>query len=792
MTVMIRQTKIKDGVIDMKKAAVNKNMINMVLMIVIMGLSIFFRMLALRAVDTERGELFYDREEGLPYLTEMDSYYHLRMTEDIINYGHPGESVVGNENWDDYSYAPDGRSAKDYSPLMADIAVCLYRIAGVFGEVITLYQIIYLMGAFISSLVVIPVFVLAKRLGGIAAAVVASVIASVNYGYFIHTVPGFYDTDMVISFASCFMLCFGCLFALSIFEKPLVRSGDDVTGVIRLNRICQVIFGLLFAFSIFVLYRAWNVYSLYVGIFGAALFVYFIVLLIQKRNDKKFILKRNLGAPIVILGMIVFVLVIDPGIFRSVMSFAGSVFNGSGNSLFPDAYVSVSEMRKPALIAGGFSGLFQMKVLSESDIGILNAVGGSIPFLAAIASIIAMIAAMVKKNVRFDYILMIVWFMVSSVLALRSFRFIVLFALPVSILTGVFAGKLFELMKTRKMMDWQIFAVMVSAVLLFPAVYGTCRSLQDSMPVVNQGLGDTVTYIRDNKPENTIIASWWDYGYFFEQKAKRRTVFDGGSQNGMRVFWIGRALATDDETLSANILRMLAGSGDDATDMCLEEFGENSDTLSLMLDVLSGGEEEGKEILMSSGADADMAERIISLMFPSAVDPVLCLITPDMYGICGWFARFGYWNEGSDKGSDFSVLINMNEYSPVDGRCGWHFKIDGQEVELFVEETQEGFAAYSRLSGDDKSDQPYPVRNIIIKKNGQIQDNDLGADLNKEGMNLSVVIDYDYGKPYVSVMSTEVADSVFGRMYYLGGEGLRNYRPDNEAGGSARVFELGF
>ncbi len=778
----------------MKKTESKKIIIYVVLIAIIMGLSIFARVMAGKAVEELRGEYYYDPEEELPYLTEMDSYYHLRMTEDIIDYGQPGEAVRDNENWDYLSYAPYGRSAADYSPLMANIAVFLYNFLNGFGASFSLYQIIYMMGAVLSALVVIPVFVLAEKMAGGFAAVIASIIAAVNYGYFIHTVPGFYDTDMLISFSSCFMLCFGLLFVESLTGDNESGKGSGKATALRVK---QVIYGVLFALSIFILYRAWNVYSLYVGIFGAALVIFFVAILIKGRKDKDFNVKRNLASPIVLLGMMLFIVVMNPGIFKSVIGFAGSVFAGSSGSLFPDAYVSVSEMRKPALWAGGFTGLFQMKVLSDSDIGIINAVGGSIPFLTALCSAVTMVVALVKKKVRFDYVLMVVWFLVSSVLALRSFRFIVLFALPVSILAGVFAGKLAELMSTKKMMDWKIFAGMVAALLLFPAIYGTYRSLGDSMPIVNQGMGDSITYIRDNTPENTIIASWWDYGYFYEQKAKRRTIFDGGSQNGMRVFWVGRALSTDDEVLSSNILRMVSGSGDKATDEMLSQFGNDSTTLDLMLEALSMDEDSAKELLQQRGAGADAADMLTGLLFPETDDPVMCLITPDMYGICGWFSKFGFWNEKEDGDKDFAVLFNQNEYKPNDGKSGWRFYADGKETELYFEESEDGYKAYTRTKGDNADDesavQPYPVRDVIVREYGGVKTYDMdisGAD--NSDKTLTVFLDYDMEYPVVSVMTTQVSDSVFGKLFYLDGVGLDHYRMDYNADGSCKVYELEF
>jgi dolichyl-diphosphooligosaccharide--protein glycosyltransferase len=40
---------------------------------------------------------------------------------------------------------------------------------------------------------------------------------------------------------------------------------------------------------------------------------------------------------------------------------------------------------------------------------------------------------------------------------------------------------------------------------------------------------EAMVWIRDNTPEDAIIVSWWDYGYWEQGLAKRRTVVDGGN-----------------------------------------------------------------------------------------------------------------------------------------------------------------------------------------------------------------------------------------------------------------------
>jgi len=92
-----------------KEKTVNPFITAMILIILIMSAALFFRIMSARAVYTTLGEDYIDPETDVPYLTEMDSYYHLRMTRDILDHSHPGNELKDGEPWDGLSYAPYGR-----------------------------------------------------------------------------------------------------------------------------------------------------------------------------------------------------------------------------------------------------------------------------------------------------------------------------------------------------------------------------------------------------------------------------------------------------------------------------------------------------------------------------------------------------------------------------------------------------------------------------------------------------------------------------------------------------------
>ncbi len=792
------------------------------LIVFIMLISVGFRLLCARTSKEILPDGYYDPETGLSFLTEMDSYYHLRMTRDIMEYGHPGESVENGENWDTLSYAPKGRSAGAYSPLMAYIASGTARIAGAaFG--IPLEKVIYYLGTFLSALVVIPVFILTKHLSdafsedalpgsdaaapesgrkkkvsGLIAASAAAVLSAINYGYFVHTVPGFYDTDMVIPFTGAFFLTFASLFTEVLLSKAPKKGTED--GNRAFSRILRkrILYGILTFISLFLLILSWDVYGLFVGIFALSLILFAALSVIPSVRKKNAPGRMIFFAAGLLFALLICILIADRSFFGRILSQAKDVFAGGTKSLFPDAYVSVSEMRKPAFTAGGLTGLFQMKVLSDTDIGILNAVGGIVPALSSLAVFVLLILKMRKGQRSFPAFLVMVWFLITLVLAVRGWRFMMLFAVPVAILCGMAAGKVVYLMRKGKMMDYPVYAAMILLLALFPALYGAYRSSGDSLPAVSRPVYDAALAIREKTDENTIIASWWDFGYFYEEKAGRRTLFDGGSQNGQRVYFVGKALATEDETLSRNILRMLAGSGDEAAEGMISAFGEKKETLAFMDELLKTDKEAAYRMLSEKRIGEEKAKELSELLFPGTKDPLILILTPDMPKISGWFATFGYYGEeeGDEMSDRFRILLDAKDYNPEDEKAGWAFGSEKGECRFLIEKKGEGYAAYTELAGkgasgeDKQNSQPYPVERVIIRSAEGIRSfrSETETDSKKKGYTAYVTID-EAGSS-VTLMTSALMDSIFGRLFYLEGEGVSLFSQAGNNGSGTLLYRV--
>ncbi|MCR5120791.1 MAG: hypothetical protein K6B44_14365, partial [Lachnospiraceae bacterium] len=221
------------------------------IMLALMALSVLMRLPLHRFVRDAGGDLCIDSDSGSIFLTDPDSYYHLRMTKDILEHGEAGDTMKDGIPWDSLSSAPEGRSAAGYRPLMAGICILAYRVVSAFTDV-SLEQTAYWLNVFISALTLIPVFLLSLKLSSTTGAVTAGILAVLNYGYFLHSAPGFYDTDAVLCCLASSFLYSGCL---------LIEKLKDLKHI-------KPYAAAFFCLGI-MLYQCWYVYYIFVFIMAA-------------------------------------------------------------------------------------------------------------------------------------------------------------------------------------------------------------------------------------------------------------------------------------------------------------------------------------------------------------------------------------------------------------------------------------------------------------------------------------------------------------------------------------------
>ena len=137
--------------------------------------------------------------------------------------------------------------------------------------------------------------------------------------------------------------------------------------------------------------------------------------------------------------------------------------------------------------------------------------------------------------------------------------------------------------------------IAIALALITPTVCGAYLTANQVVPGTSDAMWDSMLWINEHTADNTVVASWWDFGYLFEIAADRQVVFDGGSQTGnSRAFWLGQAMTTDNMELSAGIFRMLGTSGENATNTLTDYTGSPGKATDILINILPKNAQDAK------------------------------------------------------------------------------------------------------------------------------------------------------------------------------------------------------
>lgn len=93
--------------------------------------------------------------------------------------------------------------------------------------------------------------------------------------------------------------------------------------------------------------------------------------------------------------------------------------------------------------------------------------------------------------------------------------------------------------------------IFVASLLIIATWYGVLISSQqmvaaEMLPNGEPDWQEALMWMKYNLPENAVIASWWDYGYWINTVANKTTIVDNATLNSTQIAWIGAAFALNE------------------------------------------------------------------------------------------------------------------------------------------------------------------------------------------------------------------------------------------------------
>jgi len=408
-----------------------------------------------------------------------------------------------------------------------------------------------------------------------------------------------------------------------------------------------------------------------------------------------------------------------------------------------------------------------------------------------------------KKNYLLYAILLSIWLLITAYALTKGVRFAEAFALPVALGAGIFVGLMLGYVKGYvKNPSYQtIIMVILLVAAAFAPVSSAYAISHNVLPGTDDSMVNSLVWIKNNTPSNTVITSWWDFGYLFEAVADRGVTFDGGTQNSPRAYWVGKALSTSNETLSAGILTMLITTGD-LGPLTLDNYTKSTGKSVEILDKTLGVDKSTALTIMTTqySLTPEQAQNVIKYTHPNNPTPDVLITSDDMVGKAGWWTYFGNWNFQSNSTQSYSyvpgqgVIVPNNE-TGLGNNTTVLLAENAVVAEIVGNNVSAGIIDVNKLKNQNMSTSELisqllagvqgnntlvvkPHKLIVVQNNNITQNDIVSAD-----SPYSIIIVNTNGTYMTYLMNKELEDSMFTKLYLLRGQGITKFTLEHEESG---------
>jgi dolichyl-diphosphooligosaccharide--protein glycosyltransferase len=510
-------------------------------------------------------------------LNEFDPYFNYRATQFIVENGIPAYF----EWHDDMSWYPFGRDVAGTSQVMLHITTAV--LYGAFGG--DLYGFTIVFPLVIGSLTAIVIFALVRVIGGTTAGLFASLMYSVSLPILTRGSLGWFKSEPLGLFYG--------LLAAYLFLSAIKSTSHKIAAA---KMIGGGIF-LGFAFS------AWGGTDFFVLPIGL-----FILSLPFTRKDAGFL---RWAVPLFILGLAISLapferpglgffgkasglMIIGPTLFLIASSFIQKIAGEKKARLYTALFLIV-------VIAAGI-GIISANVFGLPSFRYLNAIN---PFLTTLDPLTDSVAehatTTVFQSFLFNSVFMVfagigVWLIFKNLSnEANQRRDVQVFALIFGLL-GVYISSAFirlELFsslalvilgsiglalltkeifkparqeskklirshpKTIKISFLVVITIFLIVPLMAPASSNWVNAVKVPPTILNGGSNyniatsdwlDAMAWLKENTPNDAVVASWWDYGYWITTLGERRSIADNATLIDWRIEQMAQAfLSTPDQ-----------------------------------------------------------------------------------------------------------------------------------------------------------------------------------------------------------------------------------------------------
>ncbi|HOE68034.1 MAG: Undecaprenyl-diphosphooligosaccharide--protein glycotransferase [Candidatus Omnitrophica bacterium ADurb.Bin314] len=737
-----------------------------------------------RKVDAELTKLKgpLQDESGLTYLLESDPYAWAVWTENVLRYGHPGNRIVNGKSHDSLMLAPRGLEVFHFTFLFY-LTAHLYKAVSLFSGAVSFQSFLFYVPVFYSACFLALFYLFVRRWSTDLAAFFAVMLAGFTGEMVQRGCAGWYDFDMLsLSFA---VLVGGCL-------AEAFRDGGWKRMI--LGTVAAAFFEGVYAMT----WLGWW----FMLVVAAGFFISSATLAVIAGPQKLSAVLRSLFfhlSAAVLFYVLSFLfagwmtgvdMIERVGWLRSFLRFNTAL----GADIWPNVFYTISEL-----------GALSLR-------GIASRFYGVILFSAILVSVAFAVVREWRSDRRSVVLILLSWFAFMFFASFRGNRFVLYLAVPAFAFFGIaLAEYLPGWIKDRLGGILRILAFGGYVVLLgflvrtgFASGIAVAESIR---PVMNDAWYEALSRIERETPRDAIINSWWDFGSWFRYYGKRGVIFDGQSQGGQLAYWMARAMLETDEEKAVRILRMLDLSGTGAFFLIQERIRDPYRSKTVLDSLLASDEATAREILASEGFEAEGAKKVLDDLFRLPA-PAYFVVEGSMVGKMASISFIGNWDARK-------LMIERMAGEPAEavrGRLTSLFGLAPEEAERLYQRQTETLKGVDRNESISTRSDFFssPVKgekgkSLIRFDNGVVFDpvspevlyyseaaskfrvpkrvvlwrEGVRSEMKNEGGgDDATVLIAANGEEYRAVLANDdLIDSLFVRLYLLGGSGLKHFNP---------------
>jgi len=624
---------------------------------------------------------FFQDESGKMYMPDIDPYYWYRYAKNILDHGHPGDTLKDGRPFDTHQLAPLGRFVTPDMFHPYSIAY-LYRFLHFFAPDLTLMRSMFYYPVLVSALCVLLVFLIARKIAGNLGGFFAALMMSVNTAFLGRTLSP--DNDAWNIF---FSLIITWLLLETLEEENMIK----VAVLAALGGFFTGLFTLEWS-------GWWYIFDFLLVTIGIT-FLYLVFTKISEIKKNAFLIfsdpaikKIFIVGGVYFLSALAFTAWISGGIyfkssFLGPLSFPSIKAPVQSSVLWPNVFTTVAELNEGSIdgiinsiggkflffisLAGLIFSVSRKEGLKKFDfvyiIGtilfygsyfLLKRMGFSISVIGVLTWILLPIFARIgisiyKKDPSYDFklaILLSLWVVSTIFASIKGIRFTVLLAPAFCVAFGVALGKGYLYLSKYLSRELKIHKFITSSILILLLLLmyinptrGAIGAARSNLPLVNDAWYSSLIAIKQNSSEDAIITSWWDFGHHFKAIADRKVTFDGTTQTSEAAHWLGKLLMTGNEEESAGVLRMLDCGHNNAFAELYKINKSPHKSLKILDEIVVLDKESARKKLKEYGLSAQQIEKVLLYSHCNPPDAYF-IASEDMIGKSGVWSHFGSWN----------------------------------------------------------------------------------------------------------------------------------------------------